>query len=171
MCVAALSNGRVVSGSLTLKVWDVSSERCLHTLSGHTDWARRRRPVKPCVDCSPTPRRAQVNCVAVLPNGNIVSGSRDRSLKVWDVSSEQCLHTLSGHAGWARRRRQVEQSVDRSSTQRVAQVWCVTALSNGHVVSGSGRLRVWDMSTGQCLRTLNIDTGGARRRRPVEPRG
>ena len=114
MCVAALSNGRVVSGSGdgTLKVWDVSSERCLHTLSGHTDWARRRRPVKPCVDCSPTPRRAQVNCVAALPDGHVVSGSRDDKLKVWDASSGQCLRTLTRHylynEDWARRRRPVD---------------------------------------------------------------
>ena len=37
------------------------------------------------VDCSSTPRGAQeVTCVAVLSNGNIVSGSWDHTLKVWE---------------------------------------------------------------------------------------
>ena len=36
------------------------------------------------VDCSSTPRRAQVWCVAVLPNGDVVSGSDDNTLKVWE---------------------------------------------------------------------------------------
>ena len=52
--VAALSNKRVVSGSTDsrLKVWTYRPnlnylEQCLHTLTGHTSYARRRRPVKP----------------------------------------------------------------------------------------------------------------------------
>ena len=36
------------------------------------------------VDRSSTPRGAQVNCVSVLPNGRVVSGSDDRTLKVWE---------------------------------------------------------------------------------------
>ena len=85
-------------------------------------------------------------CVAVMPNGRIVSGSGDHTLKVWDVSSGQCLQTLSGHNWPARGRRPVEQRVDRSSTPRRAQVSCVVALSNGRVVSGSSdnTLKVWE---------------------------
>ena len=58
--------------------------RCVATLSGHTDSARRRRPVEPRVDRSSTPRGAQVRCVVALSNGNVVSGSDDRTLKVWE---------------------------------------------------------------------------------------
>ena len=60
-----------------------------------------------------TPRRAQVWCVVGLPNGCVVSGSRDSTLKVWDASSGKCLRTLSGHTDWARRRRPFEPRVDR----------------------------------------------------------
>ena len=97
------------------------------------------------VDRSSTPRRAQVWCVIVLANGRLVSGSYDRTLKVWDPSSGQCLRTLRGHAHYARLRRPVKQRVDRSSTPRGAQVRCVVALSNGRVVSGSldETLKVW----------------------------
>ena len=35
------------------------------------------------VDCSSTPRGAQVSCVAVQSNGRVVSASVDRTLKVW----------------------------------------------------------------------------------------
>ena len=60
------------------------------------------------------------------------------------------------------------------SRRRWAQVTCVVALSDGHVVSGSDddTLKVWDVSSGLCLRTLTRRTNNsARRRRPVEPRG
>ena len=35
--------------------------------------------------------------VAVLSDGRVVSGSDDKTLKVWDSVSGQCLQTLSGH--------------------------------------------------------------------------
>ena len=85
-CVAALSNGRVVSGSCddTLKVWDPSSGACLRTLAGHRSGARRRRPVEPRIGRSSTPRGAQVYCVAALSDDRVVSGSLERTLKVWE---------------------------------------------------------------------------------------
>ena len=46
----------------TLKVWDVNHGLCLQTLRGHTGW---------------------VNCMGLLPDGRVVSGSRDKTLKVW----------------------------------------------------------------------------------------
>ena len=65
------------------------------------------------VDCSSTPRGAQeVTCVAVLSNGNIVSGSSDRTLMMWDASSGECLKTLHGHTSSARRRRPAAPRVD-----------------------------------------------------------
>ena len=97
------------------------------------------------VDRSSKPRRAQVECVAVLANGRIVSGSEDRTLKVWDPSTGACLQTLCVY-GTARGRRPVEPCVDRSSTPRGAQVRCVTVQSNGRVVSAGSddrTLKVW----------------------------
>ena len=85
-----------------------SRYRCAATLTGHTDTARRRRPVEPRDDRSPTPRRAQVLCVVALSNGRVVSGSCDRTLKVWDPSNGACLRTLRGHTSYARRRRPVD---------------------------------------------------------------
>ena len=145
------------------------SGRYAGTLAGRGACVQSNR----AFDCSSTLRRAQVNCVAVLSNGRVVSGSGDWTLKVWDVSSGECLRTLTGHTRGARRRRPVEPRVDRSSTPRRAQVVCVAVLSNGHVVSGSSddTLKVWDPSTGDCLGTLSGHYGSVRRRRPVAPRG
>ena len=92
--LAVLPDGRVVSGSShvvlanaretvsnrnehnTLKLWDMSTQQCIATLEGHTDF---------------------VQALAVLPDGRVVSGSADNTLKLWDMSTQQCIATLQGH--------------------------------------------------------------------------
>ena len=32
-----------------------------------------------------------------LPEGRIASGSLDKTVKIWNVDSGTCLHTLTGH--------------------------------------------------------------------------
>ena len=52
-------------------------KKCLKTLVGHTRWVRS---------------------VCYSPDGQfIVSGSDDKSIKIWDVKTGQCLKTLVGH--------------------------------------------------------------------------
>ena len=81
-----------------------SRYRCVATLRGHTTNARA------CVLSNKASEQsgAQVQCVAALSNGRVVSGSYDRTLMVWGASSGQCLRTLTGHTGYVRRRRPVE---------------------------------------------------------------
>ncbi len=70
---------------MTIKVWDLdiqpewSSIGCKVTMVGHGDTVR-------CVEM-----RAD--------RGEVISGSYDRSLRVWSLRSGECLRTLEGHAG------------------------------------------------------------------------
>ena len=42
--------------------------------------------------------------VAVFPDGRrFVSASRDKTLKVWDVATGECVATLEGYSGWVYR--------------------------------------------------------------------
>ena len=46
---------------------------------------------------------AQVTSVAVFQSGDrVVSGSGDRTLKLWDAATGACLKTLQGHSGFVR---------------------------------------------------------------------
>lgn len=68
----------------------------------------------------------------------MVSGSRDATLRVWDIESGQCLHVLMGH---------------------VAAVRCVQ-YDGRRVVSGAYdfMVKVWDPETETCLHTLQGHT-------------
>lgn len=68
----------------------------------------------------------------------VVSGSRDATLRVWDIESGQCLHVLMGH---------------------VAAVRCVQ-YDGRRVVSGAYdfMVKVWDPETETCLHTLQGHT-------------
>ena len=89
----------------------------LRTLSGHSDW---------------------VSSVAISPDGRSgLSGSSDKTLKVWDIASGKEARTLSGHTGLVR-------SV-------------VISPDGRYGLSGSSdkTLKVWDIASGKELRTLS----------------
>jgi len=96
--------------------------QCPRTLIGHSRW---------------------VTSVSVCADGHrAVSGSKDKTLRVWDLETGECLHTLVGHNN---------------------DVNCVSVSANNRcAVSGSldNTLRVWDIETGECLRTLVGHSGG-----------
>lgn len=82
-----------------------------------------------------------IRCVSVTPDGRrAVSGGDDKTLRVWDLGSGECLRVLKGHAGT---------------------VGSVSVTPDGRrAISGSGDRRVceWDLETGACLRTLDGHT-------------
>ncbi|MBO7180327.1 MAG: hypothetical protein J6V51_02180, partial [Bacteroidales bacterium] len=57
---------------------DVSKFKCLKTLNGH---------------------KYSVNSVAYSPDGTkIISGSGDKTIKIWDANTGKCLKTLERHS-------------------------------------------------------------------------
>lgn len=82
-----------------------------------------------------------VDVVAVSTDGSrAVTGSSDRTLKVWDVNTGTELFTLAGHDDDIRAL---------AVTQDGKQVYSASA---------DGAVIVWDLETGAQLRTLELDT-------------
>ena len=80
MALCKLGGNTIASGSLdqSIKIWDLTSKSCTHTLVGHTSSV--------CALCRVTPTL-------------LVSGSGDKTVKVWELPSGTCKATLGGHRG------------------------------------------------------------------------
>jgi WD40 repeat protein/serine/threonine protein kinase len=90
--------------------------KCLRTFEGHTNWVKSI-------------------CLSI-DGGYVLSGSRDRKIKLWDTATGRCLRTFEGH------------------TDDVNAV-CMST-DGRYVLSGSadGTLRLWDIASGECLRMI-----------------
>ena len=136
------------------------------TLTGHAGWVRG---------------------VTFSPDGALLAtASTDKTARLWDPATGECVRTLTGHAAGLRG---VAFSPDgrllaTASTGRTARLWdpatgeCVGTLTGhaeavyGVVFSPDGQLlatasddstaKLWDPATGDCLRTLTGHAAGLR---------
>jgi len=148
-----------------IKLDTIPSKRCLHTFQGHS---------------------GRVNAVSLSADGRwALSGSDDKTVRLWEVATGQYLRTFHGHG-------EAVSSVSLSADGRLAlsggdrsmRLWeiatgrCLRVFMGGGVrvslsadgrlaLSGSGSggpqflraVRIWDLATGHCLRTFEGHTG------------
>ncbi|MBI5931665.1 MAG: WD40 repeat domain-containing protein [Chloroflexi bacterium] len=137
---------------------------------------------------TPTPNAAvknmpaheeSINALALFPDGKrLVSASNDKTLKVWDTDTFDCIATLKGHAAWVKGvvitpsgQQIVSCSMDRTLKIWNAQSGEALQTLSGHsdsvnalaitpdgrkLVSGSSdrTLKIWDVASGSELQTL-----------------
>jgi WD40 repeat protein/serine/threonine protein kinase len=124
-----------------------------------------------------------VTAVAASAHGRFVlSGSADKTLKLWEVATGQCLRTFEGHTGvvtavalGASTRHAVSAATDETLRLWETGTGQCLAVCTGHrdvvttaavssddryLLSGSadGTLRLWEAAAGRCLRTLAAHT-------------
>ncbi|ORZ38087.1 Lissencephaly-1 [Catenaria anguillulae PL171] len=132
------------SNDQTARVWTVASGECRGEMRGHEH-------VVECVAWVPVEAyEAVVRLLAesATTNGSsgkkyssepgqfLVTGSRDKEIKLWDAGSGQCLYTFRGHDNWVRA--------------------LIFHPSGKYLLSASDdkTVRCWDMSSGRCVKTL-----------------
>jgi WD40 repeat protein len=169
-----------VSGDGTVRVWDLTSGKCRHTLQGTNGTGRSVTPDGQTIYVSEyapnNDRSLPISDVSVTPDGQTaVSESWDRTVRVWDLVSGECRHTLQGHPGMGRCHCITPngQTLVIDSSDHTVQVWDLTSGKCRHTlqgevssvsltpddqtavsVSGDGTVRVWDLTSGKCRHTL-----------------
>ena len=138
---ALAARGRtLVSGSYdcTVRIWDIISGVCKWALVGHTQkgmWERSFIKIILLSDGLPL-----VYSVVLDIHRNLAcSGSMDGTVRVWNLSTGECQHQLTGH------------------TSLVG----LLGLSPSYLVSAAAdsTLRVWDPETGELRHTLAAHNG------------
>jgi WD40 repeat protein len=98
------------SSDKTVKVWDVSEVTYIHDLPDnwdsigtHTSAANSVSDLADSCHFTMFGDEATLKSVAWSPDGNkIATASRDRTLKIWDVETGECLAVLFGHESTVR---------------------------------------------------------------------
>ncbi|KAG5836712.1 hypothetical protein ANANG_G00231480 [Anguilla anguilla] len=124
------------SNDQTVRVWAVASKECKAELREHEH-------VVECICWAPEsahPTILEATGSEVKKSGKpgpfLLSGSRDKTIKMWDVSTGMCLMTLVGHDNWVRG---------------------VQVHPGGRLVlscADDKTLRIWDYKNKRCMKTL-----------------
>lgn len=125
------------SNDQTVRVWVVATKECKAELREHEH-------VVECISWAPESSYSSISEAtgsetkkSGKPGPFLLSGSRDKTIKMWDVSTGMCLMTLVGHDNWVRG---------------------VLFHSGGKFIlscADDKTLRVWDYKNKRCMKTLN----------------
>eukprot|EP00736_Rhodelphis_marinus_P007648 Rmarinus@m.9455 len=123
----------------TVRLWDIASGNCLDTLYGHEHDVE-------CICFLPETAAAHFNKSSQGGSSEggatkrarpwyVASGSRDKTIRIWESSTGACVCVLEGHNNWVR-----------GLKAHPAGKFLLS-------VSDDKSMRVWDLSKQRCLRT------------------
>ncbi|KAI0146993.1 hypothetical protein GGR57DRAFT_478267 [Xylariaceae sp. FL1272] len=84
--------------------------------------------------------RGEIRRLVYISDKRLLSGSRDRSCKLWDTSNSTCMRTFLGHSG---------------SVDCIASVPDGLLFASGSSSSRDQTVKVWNIEQGSCLWTID----------------
>lgn len=125
------------SNDHSVRIWCINSKESKLELREHDHTVE-------CIAWAPETAAAAINEAAGADNKKgshpgpfLASGSRDKTIRIWDVTSGLCLFTLYGHDNWVR-----------GIAFHPGGKYMLTA-------SDDKTIRIWDIRNKRCMKTLN----------------
>ena len=118
---------------------------------------------------------AGINCMCVIPDGTmVITGSEDKTVRIWDTQSEECVSLLKGHESYINWVTCNEKYIFTASADKTIKKWNIetginvktfkghTAPVNrliliGNILFSSSydrSARCWETDNGECLRVF-----------------
>jgi len=136
-----------------VKIWDPNTERQLKSL----------------------PHKGGVDWLSWSPDGKYVtSATRDQQIRIWNAASGRQIHSFRGHTGWVRCAAWSPDGnrIASAGNDGTIKIWTTDEIGStsgfGHsdvkdikcsptenllATSGEGKIRIWDMDAGTCIRS------------------
>ncbi|EGC32883.1 hypothetical protein DICPUDRAFT_155132 [Dictyostelium purpureum] len=157
--VSQRENSLLVTGSAdsTLKVWDITTTKCVSTLEDHSGWVSQ--------------------CEITHDPNKLISGSYDKMIKLWDLHKGQKIKSFRGHKGSITCLSNQDPNIFISgSYDNTINVWdtrshkpqitlfghsqsvsCLLVNDQYRVISGSNdtNIRIWDIRTSTAVNVLS----------------
>lgn len=158
LALATVKQGNILASASQdhyVRLWDLNTYECLSILEGHSDavytvygandlllsGSRDDRIIQWDLDALNIKTFANGHSIHVysiiqLSNGNLASGSRDESIKLWEFKDRKitCIKALKGHENT---------------------VLSIIELISGQLASGSAdsQIKIWDIAKSKCIFT------------------
>jgi platelet-activating factor acetylhydrolase IB subunit alpha len=89
------------STDLSIKLWDFNTYNCVRTLRGHDHTISSIKFI-PAQGLIPSGDDAASMDVGAAGTKQLLSASRDQTVKLWDMETGFCDHTFTDHTDWVR---------------------------------------------------------------------
>ncbi|KAJ2078441.1 Lissencephaly-1 [Coemansia sp. RSA 988] len=151
--VAVSDDARMIctaSNDQSVRLWDPATGECKGDMRGHENVVEVAKFAPVCahpflrrlVGLPPLPLKSNGTSTADTSQSSesacqfIISGSRDKTLRLWDATSSQMLHVFTGHDDWVR------DFVFHPSGKQIISV------------SDDKTMRIWDLASGRCAKSI-----------------
>ena len=194
-CIEKIDNNKFATGSFdnTVKIWDAKEKSCLRTLKGHKYGIDYLKSLSHSTlasggldelkiwnidsgQCIQTIEECKYFCdIVFLPNGNLVSCHRDKTIRIRDSTRHTYLNTFTldsvtncllllanGHLACGCDDNNIRLlNIDiglviNNLHGHSSSVFRMQSLPNGDLASCSGdnTIKIWNVKNGRCIRTL-----------------